>query len=793
MAKIKRKHIIWTIVILFAIVFYFSLPKKLFNDPYSTILLSNKNELLQASIAADGQWRFPERTNIPDKFSKALITFEDKRFYHHFGVDFLALGRAVVLNYKSKQIVSGGSTLSMQVIRLVRKKPRTFFNKLIEMILAIRLELRYSKTEILALYANHAPFGGNVVGIDVAAWRYFGREVSTLTWAESACLAILPNSPSLVRFDKNRPLLLKKRNALLLKLFKNNIIDEQTYQLSILEPLPGAPIPLPEYAPHLLSSIKQKKVVSENYTGTRILSTINAELQKKVNSILIQHHKVNTANGINNAAAMVLDIESGNVLSYVGNVYTPEIPENESYVDMIPSLRSPGSTLKPFLYMASLQDGLILPKSLIHDIPTQIAGYSPQNYDLGYDGAVSADLALARSLNVPAVRMLQTYRVERFLTFLKKIGIKSLKKSADHYGLSLILGGGECSLWELAGAYSSLSRILTNYQKYNAAYDINDIREPNVIAQMNSAKQPNAMELPFDFFINAGSIFSGFEAMEEVMRPGEEQLWTQFSSSKRIAWKTGTSFGSKDAWSVGLTAKYVVIVWIGNADGEGRAGLTGISSAAPIMFEIFNQLPNHKWFDIPYDDMAYVDVCKQSGFIASTICEANDSVMVPQKSIRAKSCTYHQIIHLDKNLRYRVTSDCESISNMQNVSWFVLPPAVEWYYKNHHHTYKTLPEYRADCASGIDQQKMMELIYPKKSNLLFIPVELDGKQGACIFEVAHRQKEKLIYWHLDNKYIGSTKEYHQKSLKPLPGKHYLVLVDEDGNRLEQNFEVINRN
>lgn len=790
--KWTKRKIALIVVLILLLVFYFSLPRTLFTKPYSTILLDHNKELLQASIASDGQWRFPERNAIPDKFTLALITFEDKRFYKHFGVDVLAFGRALQSNIKSKRIVSGGSTISMQVVRIARNKPRTIFNKFLEMILAFRLELRYSKKEILALYANHAPFGGNVVGIDAAAWRYFGRDAASLSWAEAACLAILPNSPSMVRFDKNRATLWKKRNTLLYKLYAQKYMDRQTYELSILEPLLGPPLPLPELAPHLIASIKQQKIVNENYKGKRIATTIQADLQRKLNAMLAQHNERSRANGVNNAAAMVLEIETGNVLAYVGNVYNPSHPEYESYVDVIPAMRSPGSTLKPLLYAASLQDGLILPQSLLYDIPTQISGYSPQNYDLGYDGAVPADQALARSLNVPAVRLLQMYRVERFLAMLRKMGITSLKKPADYYGLSLILGGGECSMWELAGAYASMARVLNHFQTYNAAYNIEDIHPPNVITKSKEKENVNAMALPFEFMLNAGSIYASFNAMEEVMRPGEEQLWSQFNSTKRIAWKTGTSFGFKDAWSIGLTSKYVVAVWVGNADGEGRAGLTGISTAAPIMFEIFKQLPNSKWFDIPYDDMEYVDVCKQSGYLATSICEVQDSVMVPKKSMRAKSCMYHQMIHLDKTMRYQVTSDCESVSEMNNVSWFVLPPAVEWYYKNHHHTYKTLPPYRADCANTAEFQKMMELIYPKKSNTLFIPIELDGKSGSCIFEIAHRQKEKKIYWHLDHQYIGYTVDYHQKALKPSSGKHILVLVDEDGNRLEQNFEVINR-
>ena len=778
-------------IILFAlflgIFFYLSLPKTLFNKPYSLVILDNDGKLIQAKIAKDNQWRFPIKNTISDKFKQAIITYEDKRFYHHFGVDVMALSRAIKQNIIHKKIISGGSTISMQLIRLSRNKPRTIFQKIIEMILSVRLELSYSKDEILALYAAHAPFGGNVVGLEAASWRYFGRSGNELSWGEAASLAILPNAPALVHPGKNRVLLKTKRDKLLDKLYAINCIDKTTCELSKLEPIPDAPVTLPQYAPHLINTIQQNLDIQHINNINTINTTINLAIQKRTNEILLRHHEHLVGNSINNAAAMVMEIETGNVLAYIGNIYKPKQADFESYVDIIQAPRSPGSTLKPILYEAMLHDGLILPNTLIADIPTQIAGYAPQNFDLEYDGAVPANKALARSLNVPAIRMLNLYRYERFYYLLKKLGIKTLNKPAQHYGLSLILGGGENSMWQLAGVYSSMARILNNYASNSSMYNELDIHEPTYVKK----EKTKSSILSKEFFVSASSIYSTFEAMEEVMRPGEEGLWSQFSSSQRIAWKTGTSFGFRDAWAIGLTPKHLVVVWVGNADGEGRPGLTGISSAAPILFDIFRTLPSTNWFDLPYDEMAKTAVCKQSGYKATELCES-DSIYISKSGNKTMPCPYHQIIHTDASGQFRVNSECESPNNMKHQSYFVLPPAMEFYYKNHHATYKELPQWRNDCIQNSNQQNPMEMIYPKRANKIYIPVELDGKKGKTVFKAAHSKYKSQIFWHLDGLYIGKTNNLHQMALMAEKGFHILVLVDDEGNRLEQQFEVLDK-
>ncbi|WP_316799461.1 penicillin-binding protein 1C [Pedobacter frigidisoli] len=768
------------------LVFLFILPSKLFTSPTSYVVEASNGALLSASIAKDGQWRFPVADSVPAKFKACIIAFEDKRFYSHFGVDLMAMSRAVRQNIRAKSIVSGGSTITMQVIRLSRREERTIWQKLFEIILAFRLEIKYSKEEIIGLYAANAPFGSNVVGLEAASWRYYGRDAATLSWGEMATLAVLPNSPSLVHPGKNTGRLIKKRNDLLDKLATLRYIDQSTANLSKLEPVPGKPLPLPQNAPHLLNRFKAERA-ELNITSTRIRSTLDEDVQLKINTILKRYNNRYRANDINNISALVLDARTGRVVSYVGNIYQPENADLQSHVDMIKASRSPGSTLKPLLYASMLNDGFILPHTLVPDIPTQIAGYSPQNYDLGYDGAIAADKALSRSLNIPAVKMLQQYKYERFYDKLKKLGISTLNQPADHYGLSLILGGSEVTMWDLANTYMGMVRTLNHFNTYKGMYRPADYNQASYVLREDEESKDDQR----NSFLDHGSIWATFNAMEEVMRPGDEGLWEQFSSSRRVAWKTGTSFGFRDAWAVGLTPDYVVCVWVGNADGEGRPGLVGIEAAAPVLFDVFRLLPNGRWFDTPLTKLKKTKVCKQSGFKAGDYCPDAVDELVPPAGEKTVICPYHKLIHLDRTATYRVTDQCETVTHMLHKSWFVLPPAMEYYYRIKNSDYKTLPPYLTGCDFN-GANNVMELIYPKNGAVVYIPLELNGQRGKVVLNAAHRNQHVKIYWHIDNEYVATTTNYHQLAVSPMPGKHTLTLVDENGERLEQVFTILDK-
>lgn len=775
------------------LLYWFSLPRPLFQDPTCMVLEARDGQLLGARIARDGQWRFPYDEDVPEKFRIAVVEFEDKRFFYHPGIDPGAFGRALGQNLRNKRVVSGGSTITMQVIRLARKgKSRTVFEKLVEMILATRLEISFSKKEILALYASYAPFGGNVVGLNAASWRYFGKSPHNLSWAESATLAVLPNSPSLIHPGRNRSRLQEKRDRLLSRLFNKGIIDRTSYELALEEPLPEKPHPLPRRASHLLERAYSEHFKNNPDAITRLRTTIDPNLQNSVNEIARRRLTGLKNNEIHNLAILVLEVKSGNVLAYTGNAPGTGAEHSED-VDIITAARSTGSIMKPLLYAMMLQEGKILPGSLIPDVPTQLGNFRPENYLETFDGVVPARMAVARSLNVPFVRMLQQFGLEKFHYNLKKMGVSTLRKPPAHYGLTLILGGAEASLWDLSGIYCSMARTLREFYPNNGAYKLTGFRPANYLFReddANSAPRKLVKEPPI---LSADATWFAFGAMEELERPTSEGDWERFESGKPIAWKTGTSFGFRDAWSIGVTPEYVVGVWVGNADGEGRPGLIGVYTAAPVMFDVFDQLPSSKWFDPPYDAMKKVVVCKKSGYLALDLCE-KDTVWGPANAVNVPPCPYHQLILMDKTGRWRVTSRCENPADMVKTPWFVLPPVEEFYFKNNNPNYAPLPLFKTGCDEGMeDGSRPMQLIYPKFFSKIYVPLDLDGLPGRTVFKIAHRNPSATIHWHLDRQYIGSTTNFHEMALNPPKGKHLLTVVDEKGERLEQAFEILIKN
>ena len=772
------------ILIIAALWFWFSLPKKLFNDPTSYVIEDSSGNLLNATVATDGQWRFPEAEAVPEKFKACITTFEDKRFFRHPGVDPIAITRALFKNIRSRRKVQGGSTLTMQVMRLSQQNDkRHIWNKLRETILALRLECSYSKQQILSLYASHAPFGGNVVGLEAAAWRYYGRAANKLSWGESAALAVLPNAPAVVHPGKNRDILMQKRNSLLDKLLEENIIDAATCELSKMEPLPGKTLSLPQFAPHLFQRFRKEIAPGK---PTIIKTTLSGELQKNVSAIIQQHHNILKGNGINNACAMVMEVETGKLLAYVGNISAPGIREYEADVDILAAPRSPGSALKPILYAAALHDGLLLPKALLPDIPTQIGGYTPKNFDQGFDGAVPADIALARSLNIPAVKLLQQYKYQRFYETLKQAGITTLNRPANSYGLSLILGGNEVTAWDMAGMYGSLARMVSHASANDGKALPADFFEP--LYDKNAKPKPSKYNnIPLD----ATSAWFTFNAMKEVMRPGEEGLWQQFNSSQNIAWKTGTSFGFRDGWAIGLTPKYVVVVWTGNADGEGRPGLIGVQTAGPILFDIFRLLPASPWFRQPVNNFSFVPVCHQTGFRASLDCDKADTLLSPVNGSRSPLCPYHKTINLDPTGTYRVTEACESPSSMLRKSWFVLPPTMEYYYRQKNAAYQPLPPFMPGCISG-EKDNLLEIIYPDQDAKIYVPLEISGQRGNTIFKATHRNSNARLFWSIDDEFITATQTFHQIEVQPAPGRHLLTVVDEAGNSRQVMFEILEK-
>ncbi|MEI3467625.1 MAG: penicillin-binding protein 1C [Bacteroides intestinalis] len=765
--SITRKVILILITIL-VIAYIFCLPRQLFHVPYSTVVTDRNGELLGARIASDGQWRFPPRTTTPEKVKQCLITFEDRHFYHHWGVNPVSTGRAAYQNLKNKRIVSGGSTLTMQTIRLARNKSRTFGEKFIEMILATRLEFRASKEKILSMYVSHAPFGGNVVGLDAAAWRYFGHSAEELSWAEAAMLAVLPNAPAMIHLSKSRQSLLNKRNRLLKQLYGRKIIDSSTYELAISEPLPDEPHPLPQIAPHLVSRFYQER------NGKYSVSTIDRGIQTQIENAAERWSNEFNRSDIRNLAILVIDIQTNQVVAYCGNVNFKR-KQSGNQVDVIQAPRSTGSILKPFLYYAMLQEGSLLPHTLLPDIPININGFTPQNFSLQFEGAVPASEALARSLNIPAVTMLQKYGAPKFHTFLRQIGLKTINRPASHYGLSLILGGAEATLWDVTNTYAYMGRSLLQLPQTECSLLLSDSENSEAVT---SAKTTDIFQ--------PGAVWQTFNALTEVNRP-EEIDWKSIPSMHPIAWKTGTSHGFRDAWAVGVTPHYAIGVWVGNATGEGKPGLVGARTAGPVLFDIFSLLPPTQWFKRPGNVFVKTEVCRKSGHLKGRFCEETDTLLILPAGLKTEACPYHHLITLSADETHRIYENCANLEPTIQKSWFTLPPVWEWYYRQHHPEYSPLPPFKPGC--GEDALQPMQFIYPPMNARIVLPKQMDGSPGYMTAELADGNPATTIFWHLDNTYLTQTQDFHKISLQPTPGKHSLTAVDSAGNTVTTTFYI----
>lgn len=765
-----QKRVIYRTGLIIAGLFllFLCIPVPRFDDPYSTVLTAKDGQLLGARIADDGQWRFPATNNYSEKYIACVVEFEDQQFFRHAGFNPVAFIQAMIENTRAGKVVRGGSTISMQVVRLARKnKPRTYGEKLLEVVLALRLELRYSKKTILDMYAAHAPYGGNVVGIDAASWRYFHTTPDQLTWSEAATLAVLPNSPAMIHPGRSRERLLDKRDALLLRMtdtkayiprrYRTSSMDRDDYEVAMLERLPDKPYDIPQLAYHYLMDQEKR------HKGEQIHSNLNYYLQKNVTEVMDRHYQANTQNQIENAAVYVFDYLSNEMVAYVGNNINAK---EAGMVDMVKAQRSTGSILKPFLFAAMLDEGTLLPTMLLPDVPMNLSGYTPKNYSGQYWGAVPANSALQHSLNAPFVYLLKEYGHQRFHALLKRLNISGIVFDSDHYGLSLIVGGAEASLFDLVNVYANMGRKLA--AAVNESF--NDPVPDNIS--------------PF----SADAIAITFDVMKGLTRPTNQIGWSGFSSSKQVAWKTGTSFGFKDAWAIGLTDRYVIGTWVGNSDGEGRPGLTGVSAAAPLMFDVAALLKDSYTYPPATPTAIEVEVCAESGYPNSDICKKTKKVMMPNVEIKTGICPYHKKVYLDSTRQYQVLPDCYPVDQRRYETYFVLPPVMEWLYKKHSVMYRPLPTLYPSCATA-HPDDVMAFVYPKSDARVTIPIGIHGDRQQIVFEIAHRDPRKTIYWTLNDTFLGKTRLNHQMPIDVAKGTYELRCVDEDGVELNRKLVV----
>jgi len=764
-----KKYFGFSIVVFGLIILVMPIPN--YVPTYSKSLYSKDKHLLSASVSSEQQWCLPIAQELPEKFAESVLLFEDEYFYYHLGINPVSITKALITNIKEKRKKRGASTIPMQVMRMKNKNAkRNVWNKTTEALSAIKYSIFNKKSTILKEWAQIAPFGGNTIGAQSAAIRYFGRDLHELSWSEYALLAVMPNSPTTSNLRNNREKLKAKRDFLLKKLHQNKHFSFEDLGIFIDEDLPFEVKNIPQQNIHLLQFLA-KKYPKQNL----FVTTCTYHLQKSVNEIIEKESEFLKIDDIRNAAAIVIDVQSNELLAYTGNVQTNNSGK-QNYVDIIQAPRSYGSLLKPLLYGYAIESGQVLPKEMILDIPTSIGDFRPMNFDKKFRGAVRLDEMVIQSLNVPSVRLLNSVGLPAFYDFIKQLDIAYLNKGADHYGLSIILGGGESNLWDLARVYKGLSQ---NYM--GIPYPFRPIK------YLQGEKEKHMKN---NVSFSPATILPLVETMADLSRPREEKFWERFGPENKIAWKTGTSYGHRDAWALGFNGKYMVGVWVGNENGEGRHDLTGISKAAPILFKIFNQLPENKWFghSPQYQKKQTISVCTESGKIAGSLCKQKEKKYIDNDYYTYQQCNYHQEIWLNaKNQMLKI--DCKS-SDAKKDTVFVLPPYVEYFYKTTNINYRGLPPLDANCTP---KKSQLKIIYPENDLKIFIPKISKDKVGGFIARAYHNQKNGNIFWFVDDQHIKTTfgsKEEHTFSFSAPMGLHQLTINDQWGNSDQIWFEIL---
>ncbi len=743
-------------------------PVHIFQCDYSTLVFDQENRLIRAFLSSDEQYRFPmEEMVLPDKYVKSLILFEDKRFYRHPGFDVKAIVNAAFINIKSGSVKRGGSTITMQVARLAKPKPRTVLNKLLECAQAFRYSVHVSKNDILKYYAAHVPMGSNIVGISAASYCYYNKPLSELTWAEAALFVVLPNSPGLLNLEKGREQLFNKRNTLLLKLFNTNIIDKTDYLIACDEPLPTGTKKLPFLAPHFTEFVKQNES-----TQDLIHTTLDLDVQAIAEQMMDANYNWLSSMGIKNAALLIAETGSGNVSAYVGS-HDFFDNDNQGQVDGVISSRSTGSLLKPFLAANVLDRGPFTIQSVLKDVPTFYGTFAPQNATKTFHGLVTIEEMLVKSLNVPAVRLLNQYGINDFYFFLQQAGFKHLFRSPDGYGLSLILGGAEASLWELLQLYVELGNMGKHVP----------------VTYKNNQATEGDLQL-----YSKGSSWQILETLKYLQRPGSEYYWQRFNDQVPVAWKTGTSYGQKDGWAIGVNKQWTIGVWVGNFTGEGNASISGASCAAPMMFDLFNALTDPQkeiWFDKPKDDLVLIECCKQSGYPAGPDCSETVLIERPKNSYIPGYCPFHQQYIVDEKNGDAVCSLCWHNKQTTSVNLYVVPPLVKEVLEKQGVHCDEIPNHARNCPV---QQNItnLELIYPLSGIKILVPRDFDGKLEKIVFSAKHHNPSSRIFWYLDGKYLRETQDIHNFPVSLDPGIHQLTVQDQDGFKETITFQVFQK-
>ncbi|MYA69494.1 penicillin-binding protein 1C [Candidatus Poribacteria bacterium] len=824
------------IILLFTIANWcFPLPKTRLHPPPSRIVLDRNGEWLRAFLAEDGMWRFSYQSSVVSNqlrgdsvgqdpsltdnrkpktenpwLHEAMLTTEDRWFYYHCGINPVSMVTAFYDNVKAGEVVRGGSTITMQLARLMEPKARNVRNKLIEMFRAIQLELAYSKSEILNLYFNMLPYGGNIVGTGAASRFYFNKPQHAISLGEAALLAAIPNAPERLRPDRFPENARHARAKVLNRLRARDQISEQQWQEALREPIPTKRHPLPFKAPHLSRMLANGNRWNTDTTADgRIYTTIDAKVQETAVRILREYLNASAA-GIADArrlqshtastgAIVVMDTQSRQVLAMVGS-HDFFDQRASGQINGTLASRSPGSTLKPFVYALSIEQGLITPETLLFDVPVTYSGYEPVNYDGTYNGYVPARQALARSLNVPAVNLYARLKNRTLHAFLQQAGISTLTP-AKKYGLSMVLGGCEVNLLELTTLYAGLAnmgefapyQIVISGQQQSA-----NLLADNQGKPMETEGYSQRLLRKETSFIITEMLTTSQLPVNTVKNPEAFEVTVNLP---KIAWKTGTSYGHRDAWCIGYSPKLTIGVWLGNFDGKGAPMLSGADAATPVLFALFNALTRqdtHRWFTRP-EQLKMREVCALTGAPPSLHCPTRkNDVYIPGIS-PVKACTIHKRIYVDEVTGHSLCSHCRNLPTTEknyaqhdpNVETKIFEEwpaeAATWLAKNGF-AVPVLPKHNPLCTGTIAGTAPV-ILSPTEDTVYYIRDGVPLEQQKIQLSASTSNRTQQLFWFLDGELIFKGNAGQPHWLTPVKGEHVLTCVDAEGRSASRPLHI----
>jgi penicillin-binding protein 1C len=760
---IKTKTAITLIVFLSSVILLdllFPLPKL---KPYSKVVYAKDNSLLSAYLSQDDKWRMRTRLDeVSPELKKAILEKEDSWFYWHLGVNSVSVIRALSQNIFSGKRISGASTITMQVARLLEPGSRTYLNKFFEMLRAFQLELHYSKDDILEMYLSHLPYGGNIEGVKSASYIYFNRPPNKLSLSQAITLAVIPNDPNALRLDKGNTEAVKQRNKWIKYFAVQNIFSPKDLRDALDEPLQTNRYQIKNEAPHFCQFVAQK------FPQDEIFSSLNQQIQKTAEKILAGYVNRVKARQVSNGSVIIIDNKTNSVVGYCGSADFNDA-SSAGQVNGINALRSPGSTLKPFLYTLAFDLGELTPKMKLLDIQTDFGGYEPENFDLTFNGPVTAEYALVNSLNIPAIRLLQKVGLDKLISILEKSGFTDVSQEKKSLGLSMIIGGCGVRLEQLAKSFTVFSHD-------GNLYPLNYLRTSQIDKSSGTKIfSPEAVYM-------TGSILTSHE------RPDYPTEFLFSTEHPMIAWKTGTSFGKRDAWAVGFNPDYTIGVWMGNFDGKGAPELSGAEMAVPLLFELFNAIdykPKKLWFNEP-KHLYKREVCSETGLLPSESCTQTVADYYIENVSPNTKCNLYKTLYVSEDESVQYCPECLPQEGYKKIAYpFYDSELLLWFARNKV-AVKRPPPHNPLCQT-IRSGDGPKILSPSDNYEYFIE-EKSNRQ--VLLNAASDPTVKVIYWYINDRFYKKSKPGEKIFFKPEKGISKIVCLDDQGRKTFVQAKII---